>query len=34
MEHNLSPTDYIKLLFMNQQNIWQTMIYATKSIAK
>jgi len=29
MEHDLILTDYFKLLFMNLQNILQTMIFAT-----
>jgi len=34
MEHELFPTDYFKLLFMNQQNLLQTMIFTTKCIVK
>ena len=28
MEHGLIPVDYLKLLFMNQQNFLQSMIFA------
>jgi len=28
MEHDLIPVDYLKLLFLNQQNILQSMIFA------
>jgi hypothetical protein len=34
MEHGLIPTDYIKLLFMNNPNIWQTVMFATKNVVK
>jgi hypothetical protein len=34
MEHGLFPTDYIKLLFMVHHNIWQTVMFETKSVVK
>ena len=34
MEHNLFPEDHIKFLFMNQHNILQTIVFATKSAVK
>jgi hypothetical protein len=34
MEHNLFPTDHFNLLFVNQQNIWQSMIFVTNSFVK
>jgi len=34
MEQDLFPKDYLKLLFMNHHNIWQTILSATKSLIK